>query len=312
MNRDDQLIKSVIEHLFDDLLRFFFDNADEIFDFSKGFEFLEQELDQIDPPKNNGEQHTRRYVDKLIKVYKKDGTEEFILIHIEAQGYKDANFPQRMYQYYARIWDKYLRPITALAIYTDSHPNYEPNTYTQHCLGTTLQYTYNTYKVLTQPEEALLRSNNPFAIVILAIKASLNGKTQNDDQLFKHKWTLVKHLLRKDMPREKIGFVMEFIRYFVRFENQEMNRKFEKSVAKIVNNDRVTMGTREYLLNKAENKGIEKGIDLGVEKGRNLGREETVSSILLTRKFSNAEIAEMVNAPISFVEAVWAKLNEKK
>jgi len=37
MKRNDLLWKAALEDLFDDFLRFFFPNAEEIFDFSKNF-----------------------------------------------------------------------------------------------------------------------------------------------------------------------------------------------------------------------------------------------------------------------------------
>jgi hypothetical protein len=37
MKRDDILWKAALEDMFDDFLRFFFPNADEIFDFNKKF-----------------------------------------------------------------------------------------------------------------------------------------------------------------------------------------------------------------------------------------------------------------------------------
>jgi len=39
-----------------------------------------------------------RYVDKLVKVYQRDGKEEWILVHVEVQGYHDKLFPARMFE----------------------------------------------------------------------------------------------------------------------------------------------------------------------------------------------------------------------
>ncbi len=58
-------------------------------------------------------------MDVLAKVFLKTGEEGFILLHIEVQGKKEINFPERMFTYYIRIWDKYKKPITSVAIMTD-------------------------------------------------------------------------------------------------------------------------------------------------------------------------------------------------
>ena len=49
MKRDDSLWKAILEDLFEEFLRFFFPNADEIFDMEKGFQFLDKELEQLFP-----------------------------------------------------------------------------------------------------------------------------------------------------------------------------------------------------------------------------------------------------------------------
>ncbi|MFN8673436.1 MAG: hypothetical protein U0457_15300 [Candidatus Sericytochromatia bacterium] len=51
-------------------------------DFQKGYEFLDGELNKI---KIKSSSKNRRS-DKLVKVYLKDGSEKYILIHIEVQG----------------------------------------------------------------------------------------------------------------------------------------------------------------------------------------------------------------------------------
>ncbi|MFT3950105.1 MAG: hypothetical protein QM763_24280 [Agriterribacter sp.] len=47
MKFDDSLWKAILEDLFADFLRFFFSNADAIFDMKKGFEYLDKEMAQI-------------------------------------------------------------------------------------------------------------------------------------------------------------------------------------------------------------------------------------------------------------------------
>ena len=67
MKRNDILWKAVLEDLFDDFLRFFYPNANKLFDMERGFEYLDKELDQLFPPE--GDQYAPRYVDKLVKVF---------------------------------------------------------------------------------------------------------------------------------------------------------------------------------------------------------------------------------------------------
>jgi hypothetical protein len=70
MKRDDILWKTILEDTFDDFLRFFIPGSDDLFDLSKGVEYLDKEMDQLFPPE--GDEYKLRYVDKLVKVYTRE------------------------------------------------------------------------------------------------------------------------------------------------------------------------------------------------------------------------------------------------
>lgn len=95
--------KDVVEDLFEAFLFFFFPDIHKDIDFAKGYEFLDKELQQIAGESESG----ARIVDKLVKVHLVDGTESWLLIHLEIQGYQQKKFPERMYTYNYRIFDKY-------------------------------------------------------------------------------------------------------------------------------------------------------------------------------------------------------------
>ena len=118
MKRNDILWKAALEDLFDDFLRFFYPEADNMFNLDKGFEYLDKELEQLFPPEDDN--YSPRYVDKLVKVFTLDDQEKWILIHIEVQSYTDQDFAKRMFQYYYRILDKYDKTVTAFAIFADT------------------------------------------------------------------------------------------------------------------------------------------------------------------------------------------------
>jgi len=133
MKRDDSLWKAILEDTFDDFLRFFFKNAEALFDFQRPFEFLDKELEQLFP--SNPDDFSPKYVDKLVKVFTIEGEEQWILVHIEVQGSTDRDFAGRMFQYFYRIYDKYQRPITAFAILTDANKSFKPSYFEQRYLG---------------------------------------------------------------------------------------------------------------------------------------------------------------------------------
>jgi hypothetical protein len=87
--------KEALDVYFRAFLAFFFPLIHEDIDRSRGFESLDKELQQIAPQAAQG----RRYVDKLVKVWRKNGRAVWVLIHVEVQTQRDRTFARRMYMY---------------------------------------------------------------------------------------------------------------------------------------------------------------------------------------------------------------------
>lgn len=298
VNQPDYLWKSVIEDLFPDFLRFFYPEADWIFNLKK-FEFLDKELEKLYPDKDGGTR--RRYVDKLVKVQLKRGGEQWILIHIEVQGYADKQFAQRMFQYFYRILDRYSQPVTAIAIFTGSKGQ-TPDHYEMELLGTRLKYQYNTYRIIDQPEETLKAAiQNPFAQVILGARTALmSGKMTDEELMTRHEWVF--SALDKTLSNRHKMAIFAFVRDFVQFSNPGNYRIFEKKLETITGKKNV-MGVKEALIQQ----GIEKGIEQGIEKGK----EQIIKNLLSTDKFTVAEIANFANITEAYVRRVRKSLKNK-
>jgi hypothetical protein len=146
--RKDELWKGIIEALFEDFLHFFFSDFIHEVDFTKPFEFLDKELNELIPA---SESENRR-ADLLVKVFLKNGTEKWLLIHTEVQGYVDENFEKRMYIYNYRSYDRFDKEIVALAILTDENPDFRPNYYERKTWNTKIRYNFQTFKVLDYEE----------------------------------------------------------------------------------------------------------------------------------------------------------------
>jgi hypothetical protein len=305
MKRNDILWKSMLEDIFDDFLRFFFVNAEELFDLERGFEYLDKELEQLFPPE--GDQWSPKYVDKLVKVYNKCGQEEWVLIHIEVQGYQDNGFAERMFTYYYRIWDKHRKSITAFAILTDDCKHYRPCQFDQDCLGTSLCFQFNSFKVLEQSEEELAASDNPFAQVVLATKTALVGKKLPVTELYRLKIDLAKRLLSRNIPKRKIGKLMNFIQFYVRLGNKELDREFDLEIDSVINQTEIPMTFEETILMIVKEEGKEEGLEEGVAKG-SLERNTTfVQNLLRETKFTQKEIARLTGVTLEFVREVKRK-----
>ncbi len=80
-HKNDILWKVILEEVFDDLLRFISSDAEQVYDMDRGFEYMDKELAEMNPEPE--EKSDTRFADKLVKVFHRDGAEEWVLLHIE-------------------------------------------------------------------------------------------------------------------------------------------------------------------------------------------------------------------------------------
>ncbi|TAE04752.1 MAG: hypothetical protein EAZ97_00035 [Bacteroidetes bacterium] len=212
----DALWKGILEELFAEFLWYFFpDWAGKEVDFGKDFEFLDKELAEIVPES----QEKKRYADKLVKVFTKNGGVQWCLVHVEIQGYEDLEFAKRMYQYYKRIEERYDQNIVAIAIYTEANPTYHPQMYHKKFLNTELTFKFNTFKILEKTEQALDVPNNPFSIVMLTAYKALQKGMLKDKAQIEWKLSLVRKYYEAGYSKEKTRKIIEFISHYVSFQN---------------------------------------------------------------------------------------------
>ena len=279
-------------------MTFFFPNAQELFDFSQPFQFLDKELEQLFP--SNPDDFSPKYADKLVKVFTKEGQERWILIHIEVQGNTDKNFSHRMFQYFYRIYDRYQRPITAFAILTDKNKSFKPNKFETAYLGTSLRYEFNLYKILEQNEKTLAASDNPFAMIVLTALVALKKDKLSEEELLSQKIALLKRLSAKGFNREKITALIGFLKLYVRFGNSENDLKFEDELEQTLNRPKATMGIVEFVIERERRDAEKKGI----EQGTTSRDYSFVKSLLKQTDFDDDKIALLADVSLAFIEGV--------
>jgi hypothetical protein len=227
MIKPDELWKKIIEDLFEDFVAFFMPDLYPDVDFSKGYTFLDKELHKT-THKGKGK---KRYPDHLVKVYLKDGTEQWILIHIEVQGYGEDTFPLRMFTYFYRIFDKYQQPVVALCIFIDKNKQFKPSQFKYEFYKTRLVYDYRTYKLVEQDEDKLTESDNPFAMAALAGLYYLR-RGRSIKKTFEFKIKLLRLLLSKGYSKEKIYHLFMFLDTLLELPEQE-EKAFQEEVINI-------------------------------------------------------------------------------
>jgi len=301
----DMLWKGVLEEVIKDLLLFVEPEIGKELDLDRGFQFLDKELADLYP---EPEKPTRnRVVDKLVKVYLRNGTERWMLLHLEVQGSNGKEFPKRMFEYYARLFVKHSQPVAAIAVLTGKDGNKRPGVFEDSCLWTHTRYEYKTICIADYSDEELLASMNPFAAVLMVAKeVLLNAKgtdEQRDNMLFEQKILMVR-LLKERMTvfgEKKTRVLMSFLNNYVVFKTPEINRKFMARTDEIFKTKN-TMGYFEQLAEIKHQEGIQEGIQEGLGKA--------VRSLLLNTEHSPKKIAGMLGVPISMVRKLKAELQK--
>jgi hypothetical protein len=200
--------KDALDFFFEAFLELFFPEAHADIDWSRQWESLDKELQQIAPDVEIG----RRYVDKLVKVWLKSGEEQWVLIHVEVQMSDDGKFTWRMYVYNYRVFDKYNKEVASFAVLGDDNPRWRPHSFGYRRWGVEVEFRFPIVKLLDYAERRseLEESSNPFATVILA---HLDTQETRHDQGERkdRKFSLIKRLRGRGWSETQVRQLFKLI-----------------------------------------------------------------------------------------------------
>jgi len=269
--QNDELLKGVFEDNFADFLRFLYPEADGLFDFSRGIEFMNTELQAIVP--NRERKGGRRTADLLAKVFMRDGKEKWIMVHTEIEGGRAGDFAFRMFQYYYRLLDEHKVPVEAIAFFTGGPGQPRPAEYRHRTIDTRIHFQYRAYHVLDHGEKELLAMRNPFALVVLACQKSLLEGRVPDAELGRDRLMIARALLRGGYDSGRVTRLMHFLKHFLYVRDPEINRTFDEKLIDL-SGGTVNMGVMEVLQSQARRAGLQEGWQGGLQKGLEKGLEE--------------------------------------
>jgi len=202
----DELWKDIIEALFPYFIQFFAPQFYDDVNWDMGFQFLDKELAQISPESAAG----KRYVDKLVKVYLQNGAEQWVLVHVEVQSHRDEEFAERMFIYFYRIYDKFHRQVLSIAVFADPNLRFKPDRFVYEFYDCRNEFKYPAFTILEYDDEDLLKGDNPFAMVVLAAKKSLESRG-DDEKRYVFKVQLIRLLLKSGYGRREIEWILRFL-----------------------------------------------------------------------------------------------------
>jgi hypothetical protein len=246
--------KEAIETYFRECIEFFFPVAAEGINWERGYTFLDKELQQVVRDAELGQ----RFVDKLVQVWRSDGEERWVLVHLEVQSFEETNFAQRMYVYHYRLFDRYNRSVASLAILGDDRPTWKPDQFSDELWGCEVKFKFPIVKLLDYSRlwTELEESSNPFATVVMA---HLKAKDTRQDDEGRKRWKLylTKRLYEKGYQREDIISLFRFIDWVMRLP-EELENSFWQEVTQYEEEKKMPYVT------SAERIGLKKGLVEGI------------------------------------------------
>jgi hypothetical protein len=250
--------KEALEHFLDPFLAFFFPHLHDLIDWTRRYESLDKELQQIVRDARVG----KRLADKLFKVWRTDGREAWLLIHVEIQGKREPAFPERMFLYSYRIYDRYRRPVASLAVLCDDNASWRPDHFETGVGGCTLGLRFLTVKLLDyrDREEALEDDRNPCAAIVLA---QLKAQETRDAPGERWRWKLrlVRGLYDRGLSAEQVHQLFRLIDWMIQLP-EELQQQFREEVYRFEEERRMPYVTSIERLARKE------GREEGLEEGR--------------------------------------------
>ena len=286
-----------MEQFFRPFLEFCFPEIAARVDWAKGFEFLDKELEKVVRNAKLG----KLCADKLVRIYRLDGKEDWLLIHVEVQSQTDKDLPSRMYHYYHRIADRYGKAVVSLAVLADEQASWRPKVYEEANWGCSLKFEYLVCKLLdyNQTPGVLDASLNPIATVVAAHFAAM-ATLGDPDKRFNQKWQLTRRLYERGYTKQQISNLLRLIDWVLTlpekmdlaFEEKVLAYEQENNMPFITSFERIGIekGRQEGRL-EGRQEGLERGLDKGrqegLEKGMEKGRQGQASLIvrLLRRRW---------------------------
>ncbi|HVA47096.1 MAG TPA: hypothetical protein VNH11_12075 [Pirellulales bacterium] len=175
---------------------FFFPDVQRDIAPARGYERLDGELQEITAESGPA----RRVADTLVRVWRTNGDEVWLLIHFEVDGPQETDFTSQMFADAGRLFGRYRQKVAGFAVLGDERPFWRPDRFAYEPWGTKFEAQLRTAHLVDYPAElsALAADLNPLAVVVCAYRQAL--RTVDDDEARRRaKLRLVKGLHAREM-----------------------------------------------------------------------------------------------------------------
>ena len=289
----DEAWKELIETQLPQILTCFFPTVAGAIDWGRGFEFLNQELRDVIHDTNV--QSFR--VDLLVKAFRKDSGEQWLLLHLEIQSFKEADFEERIYHYNHGIHRAFGRQPVSLVILADLNAHWRPCQYVHEELSCETRFRFLACKLLDE----LDRLEDDFSLPAVAAKAQIAAlrTVGNPEKRYEIRWRMTRALYHHGFSSGEVRAAYRVLSWMMRLP-REMQLTFRRQVIEY------EQGEKMPYLSDIEELAIEEGIERGMERGK-LRATTGLAWSQLERRFGGLPAtlrAEVEALPLAKAEAL--------
>ncbi|WPZ19669.1 transposase [Geobacillus subterraneus] len=259
----DRLFKELIQTFFEEFILLFFPDMHEHIDF-RHLSFLSEELFT---DVTAGEKYR---VDLLVET-KLKGEDGVIIVHIENQAYIQPSFPERMFLYFSRLFEKYRTRIVPIAVFSYNALREEPSVFSiEFPFGDVLYFRFFPVELRKQHWRHYIRHDNPVA-------AALLGKMgYTESERIEMKKELLRMLVRLELDEARQRLLLGFFETYVKLSEEE-ERQLRSEVKAMETKEREKV--LELMISyeqKGKKEGLEEGIKRGMQQGMKEGMKEGI------------------------------------
>jgi len=275
--------KEGLDRYLRECLALFLPEAHADIDWSRPPEFLDTELRQA---ARGGSTGVRR-VDRLVRVWLLDGSDTWVLIHVEVQAQAERGFAERMYVYHCRIFDRHRREVVSLATPARGYPadereDWRPGVYASGRWGCSRRFEYPVVKLLDWRERQaeLEAGDNPFAALVLAHLAAQETRKDAGART-QAKLGLIRRLCERGYDRERIIDLFRLTDWPGTRLRVLLPAAAEAEVWREV--ERIEEERKMPYVTSVERIGLARGLEQGRQEGRVEGKRATLLRLVQGR-----------------------------
>ena len=161
------------------------------------------------------------------------GQDTYFLIHVENQSTPQADFPKRMFRYFARLTQTYDLPVYPVVVFSYDAPRHpEPTRFVVRFPGkTVLRFEYTVIQLNRLPWRRFMRQENPVASALMAkMKMSVKDRPKVKAECLRLVTTL-----KLDPARTRL--IGGFVDSYLKLTGEEL-QQYERAIDKFTPKER--------------------------------------------------------------------------